>query len=126
MDKDKYICSCCGGRIDPKTMTCEYCGTHYKKDSDNIIRVETFTNPVIRIVEKTVIPGIEVRCIGAEDITRIAMSSIQQKIAAALTDVMKYDVEFKPEINVYEIRGELRAVIPQNDGINEVFGRLQK
>ena len=43
---DKYICSCCGGKINRITMTCEYCGTQYEEKHDNLIRIETFRNPV--------------------------------------------------------------------------------
>jgi len=43
---DKYKCSCCGGNINRVTMTCEYCGTEYKEEYGNIVRIETFTNPV--------------------------------------------------------------------------------
>ena len=43
---DKYKCSCCGGKINRVTMTCEYCGTQYKEEYGNLIRIETFTNPV--------------------------------------------------------------------------------
>ena len=44
--RDKYKCSCCGGNINQATMTCEYCGTQYKEEYNNVLRVETFQNPI--------------------------------------------------------------------------------
>ena len=46
MTPNKYKCSCCGGNLNRATMTCEYCGTRYKEEYGNVIRFETFQNPV--------------------------------------------------------------------------------
>lgn len=44
---NNYICECCNGHIDPRTMTCEYCGTQYKREhDDSVIRIETYKNPI--------------------------------------------------------------------------------
>lgn len=123
---DKYICTCCGGRINRATMTCEYCGTQYKYEFEQVMRIETYHNPVTTIMGGCVIPRHEAHCIGAENMAEMAMSRIQGEIAAALTDVMRYDIEFDPQIMAYRVRGQMRAVIPQENGAKKMLEVMRK
>lgn len=125
---DKYTCTCCGGKINPATLMCEYCGTIYKDNYGGFLRVETFRNPVRTLAAKCIIPRNELALVGESQCADIAQRNIRDQIAEALTDVMKYDVEFKPAMGAYMVSGQIRAVIPADRGMANIystFGRQE-
>lgn len=122
---DKYKCTCCGGNINRATMMCEYCGTLYKEEM-GVLRIETYTNPVRTLAAKCIIPRREIYFFGEGESANMAMRSIRDQIAEALTEVMSYDVEFDTTGGVYIVRGQVKAVTPADHGEGRVFNTFKE
>ena len=114
-NEDKYICQCCGGRINRRNMTCEYCGTQYKEEYNDVIRVETFRNPVERLEAHVVFTRDALEAYG-NDVGEIARNEIARKLSNALTGLIRYDCEFNPASREYHVRGMAKVVIPKDKG----------
>ena len=122
---DMYKCPCCGGNVNVVTMRCEYCGTAFEPKNNSLIRVETYRHPVRTIRARVAIPRYEVRCIGSEETAQLAMSRLQGEIAGAISELMRYDVDYDIEHLQYRVTGEIKAVIPVNNGAEDMIGRLK-
>lgn len=118
---EKYVCQCCGGRIDRISMTCEYCGTRYKEAYADIIRIETFQNPIETLRAEVVLDRYELEALGSHA-GEYVRHRISERIADALADLTKYDCEFDMNSRFYRVRGITKVVIPKDKG-TPFFGR---
>lgn len=84
---DKYKCSCCGGNINRATMTCEYCGTQYKEEYGNVIRIETFTNPVRTLASKTALDDFALK-MNPKEYSEYAIKKLAVEFAECLVPFM--------------------------------------
>lgn len=108
---DKYICECCGGQIDPSTMTCRYCGTQYKRDDDRIIRIDTFTNPVHTFKACVAVPNEMMR----EDFGReLAINSLVSELSNVIPSHMLVASEYDYEHHITRLSGTIKIVHPVN------------
>jgi len=114
--KDKYICSCCGGRVNRITMTCEYCGTQYDDTDRGLLRIETFHNPVVTLCAQTVIDSYAVKTIGEEATSEIIQQRLSREMAEAIKGIMRYDFDFDPRYMQIKARGTIKAVVPKEQG----------
>lgn len=96
-------------------MTCEYCGTTYKKDYNDVIRIESFQNPVRTIAATVAFDRYEKEMI-KNDIGEFARREIASKIAEEISGLMQYQCEYLPEYMQYRITGMARIVIPKDPG----------
>ena len=119
-----YKCPCCGGNVNTATMRCEYCGTMFEQRNNNLLRIETYRNPVRTLRGAVVIPSHEVRYLGPEETSKLAMSRLQSKMAEAIADVMSYTVEYDLDHLDYRIYGEMRAVVPVHNGVEDMVRGL--
>lgn len=117
---DKYICQCCGGRINRRTMTCEYCGTQYRDAFDSVIRVETFHNPIQTLAAHVVLDRQDLMMMG-DNAGEFVRSEISHKIAEALSGLMQYDFDYKLDSGKYEVRGIAKVVVPIDRGTDRFF-----
>lgn len=113
---DKYICGCCGGRINRSTMTCEYCGTQYKEENNNIIRIETFRNPVRTFQAKVAIPDSWFREFDAEEVSKMAVKELANELAKAIPPMMEVYQEYDPSYMQHILKGRIKIVQPVNGG----------
>ena len=115
---DKYICECCGGKINPVTLVCEYCGTKYKQDhyANSIFRIETFQAPVDKFACEVVMDQRDIYVLGPEKASEIAIRRIATKMADGLIPMIKYNMEYDPICSNYKYHGEIRAIRPINGG----------
>ena len=88
---DKYKCSCCGGNINRATMICEYCGTRYKEEYGNVIRVETFQNPVRTLASRAVIDDFAMRT-DPQGYSEFAIKQLARQFAECIAPYM--DLEY--------------------------------
>ena len=118
MSDNKYICECCGGKVNPDTLTCEYCGTKYKLDyyANNFLRRETFQAPVDKFTCEVVMDQRELYVLGPEKASEIAIHRIAEQMADGLIPMIKYNVEYDPFCYCYKYRGVIRAIRPINGG----------
>ena len=122
---NKYICECCGGKINRATMTCEYCGTQYKEDPrrDGIIKVETFRNPIHTYTKLARIPKEEIQrmstVMGAEAATRrvtdYVMREMTQQFAECIMQDMSMEYYNDRATNQYVARGTIKVVSPEQE-----------
>jgi len=109
----KYICECCGGQINRATMKCEYCGTAYAEDNENVFRIETYKAPVETLKCKAALPR-ELIIRDPEMATRYAYEKIAHKLAESLMPYMVYEsCENVPQCQT-ELTGMIKVVIPES------------
>ena len=112
----KIVCECCGGKINPSNLTCEYCGTRYQ------IRNEFGTNTVhiIRNSHPSVIPlrtkmefdSSHMSHIPPEQLAEISMQDITHRLAEALAPYV--EIETYRDLYTYRqiVQGTIRVVEP--------------
>lgn len=122
MNDNRYVCECCGGKVNPDTLTCEYCGTKYKLDyyANNFLRRETFQAPVDRFACKVVMDQRNLYTLGPEKASEFAIHKIASQMAKGLIPMIKYNVDYDPCDCTYTYFGEIRAIRPIDGGKVEV------
>lgn len=115
MNNKAYICQCCGGTINRDTMKCEYCGTEYEKNDDQVrLRIETFHNPVESLISRVGISDEEMRALGPETASKLAMQSICRQLSECLVPFIDVCVENDPCTMMHNFAGRLKIVRPVN------------
>ncbi len=111
---EKYVCDCCGGTINPLTMTCEYCGTKYKRDDDwaKPIRIETYQNPVRTYTARVGIDAYDVRNNDPEIISRIAVEELSRELSKVIAPNMVIESQRDIRYGGYNIYGTIKVVTP--------------
>ena len=105
-----YICTQCGGRINPVKMRCEYCGTQYEQKHDQIVRVETCQVRPVTLQAAASYPKELIDVIGAADISREMCGRMARDIAEELTKYIDYQVQEDPYTNTVIARGRVRVL----------------
>ena len=109
---DKYICECCGGKVNRATMTCEYCGTQYKEEDNNLIRFETYSNPIQKLCVTTSFPE-EAFMKNPTEMAEYAIRHTAMKFAECIAPYMVMETEYDPEYCERRISGQIRIVVPK-------------
>lgn len=109
----KLICECCNGKINPNTLRCEYCGTQYKKDEDNTIRIERFENPCRVYKTQICIPVSEIEMLGNENASQIVIKQLSRNLADAIAPNMEIQTEYDPCFMMQRISARVRIVEPK-------------
>ena len=110
---NKYICECCGWHIDSRTMTCEYCGTKFKRDNDDVIRIETFRNPVKTFTACVDISDDDLASYDGKTIAQWAINSLVSKLSESLYDNMIVEDVHDIAYLKHRIRGTIKLVEPK-------------
>ena len=120
---DKYICECCGGKINRATMTCEYCGTQYKEDlvNDAVIRIETFHNPVDTLRASVIVPDEQMRLMGADNASEWVVRQLAHKFSEHISKYMVLENRFEPYERQHFVTATVKMVIPK-EGIENWRG----
>ena len=108
----KYLCECCGGHINEKTMTCEFCGTKYKRD-DDVIRIETFRNPVRTFTACAEMDDDIIDYMGAETASKIIVNKLTAELSKAIWSNMVVESEHDIHNMRHRIRGTIKMVEPK-------------
>ena len=108
----EYICTHCGGHILPHNMKCEYCGTQYKFENDQIFRIETYQNPVETFTAAEVIPMEMMNVLGPEKAGEMAMRHLTNKLAQCIAPMMRVDTELDYKTCSQRIRATVKIVRP--------------
>ncbi len=109
---DKYICSCCGGKINRITMTCEYCGTQYEEKHDNLIRIETFRNPVVTLQNEFVFNNDLMDHLTPQEISKLAMDKTVRELAECIAPYIEVQIENDPMRCQKIMRSRIKIVQP--------------
>ena len=95
-------CECCGAPLKPsmfdyETYICEYCGSRYeRKNGDQVIRIETFQNPVRTFAAKTMISNEAIMAMGEEKAAEYSIRELTHNLAESLTPYLTVEKEYNP------------------------------
>lgn len=113
---NKYICPCCGGRINRASMTCEYCGTGFKEEHDNLIRIETFRNPVRTFEAKVSVPDNWFSEFGIESVSKLAVEELVHELSKSIAPMMEVHNEHDLRTMSNIFSGRIKIIQPVNSG----------
>ena len=108
---NKYICPCCGGRINRASMTCEYCGTGFKNEHDNLIRIETFQNPVVTL-GKSIMIDYRDFCMSPDQLSKYAIEKLAHGYAEVIAPYMDIESRFDPYNAAHILDARIKIVNP--------------
>lgn len=114
---DKYTCECCGGHIDPYTMKCEYCGTQYKKENEQVYRIETYHANVQTFESVYNLPD-EYLISHPKEASEIAIHHVANQLADIIAPYCEYAIEDDPFRRQKSIHARIKIVEPMNKGLN--------
>lgn len=109
----KMQCSNCGGRINPRTYRCEYCGTQYRDEIDQVVRVETYTNPIRVYKSQMMVNDYEMNAVGHEEIARFAVNNLARNLADAIAENMEVETTYDPRLMSHRMTAKIRIVEPK-------------
>ena len=119
---EKYVCDCCGGSIDLHTLTCEYCGTKYKRDMSEYnnpfyqpIRIETYHNPINTYTACVEIDDYDIMRYGPEYASKKAIEVLSHKLSESIA--LNMAIEEGPSFTLdfkHRIYGTIKMVKPVN------------
>ena len=107
------ICTQCGGRVNPYTMRCEYCGTSFKREDNTnplVVKINTQRADVLGV--DTIVDNRLAESLPSEEITRIIHSEITRKLAEGLEPYVEYTVMEEPMFNHHVVKGRIRVLPP--------------
>ena len=114
MKFEAYICPQCGGQIDPHRHVCEYCGTHFKGQTE-VIKIVA-EQPGIHTLSCDVAIQNEAVCFfGAEKASEIALKEIAGKMSKCIMPYISVETSDSDlwMQNMMIVRGRLRVVDPK-------------
>lgn len=103
----ELTCKNCGGRINPVTMQCEYCGSQYETQLDRIVFVN---DRKADILSAAVLINNEFLDTMSEDASKYAIHMLTYKLAEALTKHLDIKVMERPELKSQEVRASVRVL----------------
>ena len=105
-----YICTQCGGKVNPVTLTCEMCGTRFKEEGVMRLVVD---RPGVHIIQCTrAISKDALYTIGPEAASEYVLKDMSREIAQSLFPML--DVMTEDDLPMHEkrIRAQLRVLEP--------------
>lgn len=112
MDLKAYKCTCCGGKVNPATLTCEYCGMKFYKQDEQIFRLETFQNPVITLGTCVQMPFEALESIPANELNEIALKQMARELSENIIPHLEVEIGENYAKRQIEYRARLRLVHP--------------
>ena len=106
------ICTHCGGQISPRNMKCEYCGTQYKAEHDQVFRIETYQSPIETFAAEALMPNEEIQFLGAERASEFAIRRLTDKLVECVAPMMKIETEYDYGVMAQRVRATIKVVRP--------------
>ena len=123
MNLEGYVCKHCNGRVNPRTMKCEYCDTQYKREYEDILppfRVEHYMNPTQRYGARVTIPNEYIKGMGAHDATEYAIREMAHQLAECIIPCMQVESRYDIDRCGWDIRSTIEVVQPKH-GFRSAF-----
>ena len=114
MKLEAYICPQCGGQINPARHVCEYCGTHFKGQTE-VIKIVAERPGVHTLSCDVAIANEAISAFGAEKASEIALKEIAGKMSKCIMpyiSIQTSDMDLWME-NMTRVRGRLRVLDPK-------------
>ena len=111
---DKLQCTNCGGHINPRTNTCEYCGTKYMRPKSEIqpIYIEYERPGVHSLGARIAIDPWTIKTLGEEETSRMCMERITHELAKSLTPFVEIYTDHDIQLMQTTITGRIRVLEP--------------
>lgn len=106
------ICERCGGKIDRRTMRCEYCDTEYVHKKDSVTVNYVVERPDVHKLRAEVSIPDEMALCNPEGATEFVLARMREQIADGLLAYMKIQTAENPFMCCKVIRGEVRVINP--------------
>lgn len=114
----KLKCECCGAPLNVSYINnyrtnisfCEYCGSKYRLENETVIRVENFHNPIRTLISKVELPEEDIRAIGEEKMSEIAIRNLTRNLAESLAPMMTVEKTYDPMTMRHLITAKVRVV----------------
>lgn len=103
-----YICPQCGGTINRVKMICEYCGTQFREER-NEIRVVAY-NPRIHTLGTNLVLPSEVIDSSPKEMSEYAIRRLAQEFADGIAQFMEVQTMHEPIRNEVLFRARLRVL----------------
>lgn len=104
-------CECCGGTINPATMVCEYCDTHYMTDGTIVCQVEHVNRPTVQLQSDMVMSFSSVHQLQevGMDARELAKRKMIDELASTLDQYVTIYEDFNPRAMAYKYHAVLRV-----------------
>lgn len=106
------ICTQCGAPINRERMICEYCGTRYEKNGNDILRIEAYRKPPVTLEGYVAYPREAAFTIDSETLSKMMCGQLATKIADELAKYIDYAVQEDPISDHVTVRGRVRVLPP--------------
>ena len=117
---DAMICKCCGGKINPYNMKCEYCGTSYNRDIPTY-KIETYQAPVDHYSACFAMDMDAVMKVGAENAAKICLEHLTHELSKSIMNDIKLSTRYSPFTGQKIIRGDIKLIRPVDLGRSDLF-----
>lgn len=115
MKIEPLICKNCAGIINRKSMICEYCGTHYKLEHEELmpLMIEHYSSPVrVFNVKHAVSHELMHSGISPDVIADHVMMNMRDQLAKAISDCMEMETHFEPKTMQQIFTARIRILEP--------------
>lgn len=103
-----YICPQCGGQVNRAKLICEYCGTQFREDK-NEIRIMAYQPGVHTLQACAVVPEYEA-VMSPKEMSEYAIRGMAQQFADGIAQFMDVRTDFDPEKCERVFRARLRVL----------------
>lgn len=110
---EQLKCPNCGGNIDRSRMICPYCGTQFKNEYNDIIRIETYNPRVVPLKATAMLDESFIKTIGKENASEILVREMARNIADSLIPFMEVYTSYVPERCEYRTDARIRVLKPE-------------
>ena len=105
-------CPNCGGNIDRSRMICPYCGTQFKRDEPDVLRIATYTPGTEVVKSHIVLDECFLDQLGKETTSEMIVREMSRKIADALIPFMEVEIQHDPRRLEEHVTGRVRVLRP--------------
>lgn len=103
-----YICPQCGGQVNRTKMICEYCGTQFREEY-NEIRVVAY-NPRVHTLGANVTVSKELVTLSPRETAELAIRRLSEEFASCIAQFMEVQTRDEPMTNEVLFRARLRVL----------------
>ena len=109
-----YICTQCGGKVNPATLRCEMCGTVFKDTSDRGYATLQVVHPGAHtlVVSREIDDEMFIR-FGAEEMSKRAIADMAHQFAESIAPFMTIRTEQDYYRQTTRMRGMIRVLDPE-------------
>ena len=117
---DAMICKCCGGKISPYNMRCEYCGTSYNRDISTY-KIESYQAPVDHYSACFAMDMDAIMMFGAENAAKVCLEHLTHELSKSIMNDIKLSTHYNPVTDQKIIRGDIKLIRPVDAGRSDLF-----